>query len=54
MDLLAKLEADYLKAKTEKEILEKEVNRCKIQLERAEKLIKGLGGEKENWRKKSI
>ena len=51
---MAKLEADYNKARTEKENLEKEVNRCKIQLDRAEKLIRGLGGEKDNWRKKAI
>jgi len=40
-------------AKHEKEELEAEVNRCKVQLERAEKLIQGLGGEKDSWRRKA-
>lgn len=30
------------------------MNRCKVQLDRAQKLITGLGGEKENWKRKSI
>lgn len=54
MDLLNKLEADYGKAKKEKDDLENSVNKCKVQLERAEKLIKGLGGEKEAWRRKAL
>ena len=49
-----KLESDYNKARKEKEDLENQVNKCKVQLERAEKLIKGLGGEKEAWRRKAI
>ena len=54
LDLLMKLESDYNKARKEKEDLENQVNKCKVQLERAEKLIKGLGGEKEAWRRKAI
>ena len=54
LDLLNKLESDYNKARKEKEDLENSVNRCKVQLERAEKLIKGLGGEKEAWRRKAL
>ncbi|CAD8115295.1 unnamed protein product [Paramecium sonneborni] len=53
LDMLAKLEADYNKAKQEKEDLEAKVNKCKIQLSRAEKLITELGGEKESWKKKA-
>lgn len=49
MDLLNQLEADYEKAKKEKEELEFKVNKCKIQLERADKLISGLSGEKTSW-----
>lgn len=41
-------------AKTEKEKLEAEVNRCRIQLERAERLIQGLGGEKEAWKRRAL
>ena len=51
--MLAKLEAEYNKAKQEKEDLEAKVNKCKIQLSRAEKLITELGGEKESWKKKA-
>ena len=54
MDLLNKLESDYQSAKKEKEDLENSVNKCKVQLDRAEKLIKGLGGEKEAWRRKAL
>ncbi|KAM3134228.1 hypothetical protein pb186bvf_013648 [Paramecium bursaria] len=53
MNFLAKLEADYNKAKSDKDTLEAKVNKCKIQLDNAEKLIKGLGGEKEAWKKKA-
>ena len=49
-----KLESDYNNVRKEKEDLENQVNKCKIQLEAAERLIKGLGGEKEVWRRKAI
>lgn len=49
MDKLAAMEAD-LQANTEKKVkLEGEVQLCSIKLERAEKLIGGLGGEKVRW-----
>ena len=49
MDKLAAMEAD-LQANTEKKVkLEGEVQLCSIKLERAEKLIGGLGGEKIRW-----
>lgn len=50
MDLLDKLQADYDTAKKEKEDLQAEVTKCEVQLERAEKLINGLGGEKNSWK----
>lgn len=37
----------------EKERLEKDVGHCTLKLERAEKIIGGLGGEKERWTNKS-
>lgn len=54
MDLLAKLQADYETAKKEKEDLQAEVTLCEVQLDRAEKLINGLGGEKNSWKQKAI
>ena len=49
MDKLAAMESD-LQANTEKKIkLEGEVQLCSVKLERAEKLIGGLGGEKVRW-----
>ncbi|DBA76763.1 TPA: hypothetical protein ACH3X2_008790 [Trebouxia sp. C0005] len=49
MDKLAAMESD-LQANTEKNVkLEGEVQLCSIKLERAEKLIGGLGGEKVRW-----
>lgn len=49
MDKLAAMEAD-LQTNTEKKVkLEGEVQLCSIKLERAEKLIGGLGGEKVRW-----
>lgn len=35
--------------KNRKESLEAEVQLCTVKLERAEKLISGLGGEKQRW-----
>lgn len=54
MDLLAKLQSDYDTAKKEKEDLQAEVTKCEVQLDRAEKLISGLGGEKNSWKAKAI
>ncbi len=44
LSLLRKLEEQYQTAKKKEEQLKKNVERCIIQLDRAEKLIKGLGG----------
>ena len=46
---IAKLEADYDKAVKKQDELAKEVSDCKVKLERAEKLIGGLGGERVRW-----
>lgn len=54
MDLLAALQNDYDRARKEKEDLEFKVNKCKVQLERAGKLISGLGGEKKAWGEKAL
>ena len=54
LEFLFNLEKEYMIAKTEKEKLEAEVNRCRIQLERAERLILGLGGEKEAWKRRAL
>ncbi|KAL4494234.1 hypothetical protein ABPG73_018753, partial [Tetrahymena malaccensis] len=54
LDLLAKLQSEYDVAKREKEELQAEVTKCEIQLDRAEKLINGLGGEKNSWKQKAI
>ena len=49
MDKLAAMEKD-LQANTEQKVkLEEEVQLCSVKLERAEKLIGGLGGEKVRW-----
>eukprot|EP01084_Bolivina_argentea_P240872 404515_1 len=49
MDNLAELQNKYDSAVAEKERLANEVLLCSIKLERAEKLIGGLGGEKIRW-----
>ena len=49
MDRLAELESNYNNAVKEKERLANEVKMCSVKLERAEKLIGGLGGEKVRW-----
>lgn len=54
LSLLRKLEEQYQTAKKKEEELKKNVERCIIQLDRAEKLIKGLGGEKIAWGKKVV
>lgn len=52
--MLRKLEEQYQTAKKKEEELKKNVERCIVQLDRAEKLIKGLGGEKIAWGKKVV
>ena len=49
MDKLATMEADLEANVDKKENLQKEVELCTVKLERAEKLIGGLGGEKTRW-----
>ncbi|KAG2490029.1 hypothetical protein HYH03_011494 [Edaphochlamys debaryana] len=49
MDKLARLDADLQEKKRRKEKLEHDVHMCTVKLERAEKLISGLGGEKSRW-----
>jgi dynein heavy chain len=53
MELLQSLEDEYNRAKKEKEDLEHKVTTCSKQLDRAEKLLTGLGGEKVSWAKKA-
>ena len=50
-DKLAQLNADFKIATDKKAQLEYQVDLCAKKLERAEKLIGGLGGEKERWTK---
>ena len=49
MDKLAALDADLQEKKNRKEKLERDVHMCSVKLDRAEKLITGLGGEKTRW-----
>lgn len=49
MDKLAQLDADLQDKKKRKEKLERDVHMCTVKLDRAEKLISGLGGEKTRW-----
>lgn len=48
-DRLASLQAQFKEATEKKEKLEFQVDICSKKLERAEKLIGGLGGERERW-----
>ena len=48
-DRLAALKSQFEEKTKEKEMLEQQVDTCAKKLERAEKLIGGLGGEKERW-----
>lgn len=54
LDLLATLEAEYQDAKRKKDELEANVQKVKTQLERAEKLTKGLASEKIAWGERVI
>ena len=49
MDKLAALDADLQEKKARKDKLEHDVHMCAIKLDRAQKLIQGLGGEKTRW-----
>jgi dynein heavy chain len=46
---VAKLEADFNSAVAEKQALADKVQMCTVKMERADKLIGGLGGEKIRW-----
>ncbi|EFJ44216.1 dynein heavy chain 2 [Volvox carteri f. nagariensis] len=48
-DKIAALEADYEEATAKKASLAQQVLRCTVQLQRADKLIGGLGGERVRW-----
>lgn len=50
-DRLASLKQQFDEKTQEKETLEEQVNLCAKKLERAQKLIGGLGGEKDRYRK---
>ena len=52
-DKIAALKRNYDEKNAEKEMLEAKVQKCKIQLDRAKKLIDGLAGEKIQWRKRA-
>ncbi|GAX77074.1 hypothetical protein CEUSTIGMA_g4520.t1 [Chlamydomonas eustigma] len=49
MQQLQKLEGQLSSSMAEKKRLEHEVEQCALKLDRAEKLISGLGGERERW-----
>ncbi|CAG9462898.1 unnamed protein product [Pedinophyceae sp. YPF-701] len=49
MDKLAEMEAELKSSSEKKDRLEAEVELCTLKLERAEKLIGGLGGEQMRW-----
>jgi len=49
MQQLEQLETQLKSSMNEKARLEREVQQCIVKLDRAEKLIRGLGGEKERW-----
>eukprot|EP00753_Platysulcus_tardus_P001934 PLAT11596.26.p1 GENE.PLAT11596.26~~PLAT11596.26.p1 ORF type:complete len:1497 (+),score=952.09 PLAT11596.26:361-4491(+) len=53
-DLLAKVSAEYEEANLKKQELEKEVDECWTKLDRAQRLISGLGGEKDRWTNASM
>lgn len=53
LNFLQNLEQEYQRAKAEKEQLESDVAKCKAQLDTAEKLIIGLGVEKESWKQRA-
>jgi dynein heavy chain, axonemal len=48
-DRIAGLEANFNAANSKKEQLVSDVEQCRARLERAEKLISGLGGERDRW-----
>jgi dynein heavy chain len=51
---LASMEADLAGQQRKKEQLEADIEMCSIKLDRAEKLIGGLGGEKARWEEAAL
>jgi dynein heavy chain len=49
MDRLAKLDADFTSSLEKKEALAKRFEDCNIKMDRADRLLGGLGGEKVRW-----
>ena len=49
MDKLQAMQDEFEEKKAKKEELEANIALCKLKLERAEKLLDGLGGEKTAW-----
>ena len=52
-DQIETLEANYEETMKKQEYLRDKINDCEVKLERAEKLIGGLGGEQVRWTKES-
>ncbi|KAH8062371.1 dynein light chain binding protein [Aureococcus anophagefferens] len=49
MQKIARLESEFNDANAKKEQLKKDVDECRARLDRAQKLIGGLGGERSRW-----
>lgn len=54
LDKLASMESDLKSQQRKKEQLEADIELCSIKLDRAEKLIGGLGGEKARWEEAAL
>lgn len=54
LDKLASMESDLKAQQRKKEQLEADIELCSIKLDRAEKLIGGLGGEKARWEEAAL
>lgn len=54
LDKLASMESDLKGQQRKKEQLEADIEMCSIKLDRAEKLIGGLGGEKARWEEAAL
>lgn len=54
LDKLASMEAELKGQQHKKEQLEADIEMCSIKLDRAEKLIGGLGGEKARWEEAAL
>jgi len=54
LDKLASMESDLKGQQRKKEQLEVDIELCSIKLDRAEKLIGGLGGEKARWEEAAL